>query len=177
MPTNSPAIVITQHLPASFNLRFAQRLNSHCRMTVTLAQTGQKLERGHIYIAPGDRHLKFTQRGDDCFCQLDDSPPVNRHKPAVDVMFSSLAQLERGKVFGALLTGMGSDGAAGMLALKQKGHFTLIQDLASSVIWGMPGSAFKLNAHCEQSPLDDVANRLITTISQAIKVNNRKQNV
>lgn len=177
MPSNAPAIVITQHIPETFSKRFSERLNSQCNMSVHQAVQGQQIERGHVYIAPGGIHLKVKYRGGHYVCELCDSAPVNRHKPSVDVMFNSLAKLKDAKVFSVLLTGMGGDGARGMLALKDKGHYTLIQDKSSSLIWGMPGSAFEINAHCGQSPLDNVAQTLLNSISQGKTSTTRSQHV
>lgn len=160
LPENSPPIVITQHIPKSFSGRFAERLDSCCKITVFEAQHGQKIKTGHAYIAPGDMHLKVVKRGAGLFCTLEDSAEVSRHKPSVDVLFDSLIPFAD-NVQAVLLTGMGRDGAQGMLNLKESGARTLIQDKSSSLIWGMPGKAYALNAHCEQLHLDNVANSLI----------------
>lgn len=164
LPENSPPIVITQHIPKSFSGRFAERLDSCCKITVFEAQHGQKIKTGHAYIAPGDMHLKVVKRGGGLFCTLEDSAEVSRHKPSVDVLFDSLIPFAD-NVQAVLLTGMGRDGAQGMLNLKESGARTLIQDKASSLIWGMPGKAYALNAHCEQLPLDNIANSLISFAS------------
>ena len=160
LPDNSPAIVITQHIPKSFSGRFAERLNGCCKITVQEAQHGQKINLGHAYIAPGDMHLKVVKRGGALFCTLDDSAEVSRHKPSVDVLFDSLIPFAE-KVQAILLTGMGKDGAQGMLSLRESGARTLIQDKASSLIWGMPGKAYALNAHCEQINLANIASSII----------------
>lgn len=160
LPENSPPIVITQHIPKSFSGRFAERLNSCCKITVFEAQHGQKIKTGHAYIAPGDMHLKVVKRGGGLFCTLEDSAEVSRHKPSVDVLFDSLIPFAD-NVQAILLTGMGRDGAQGMLNLKEAGARTLIQDKASSLIWGMPGKAFALNAHCEQVTLNGVASSML----------------
>jgi two-component system chemotaxis response regulator CheB len=160
LPANSPAIVITQHIPKSFSGRFADRLNSCCQITVQEAQHGQKIKVGHAYIAPGDMHLKVVRRGSGLFCTLEDSAEVSRHKPSVDVLFDSLIPFAE-NVQAILLTGMGRDGAQGMLGLKESGARTLIQDKASSLIWGMPGKAYALNAHCEQISLANIASSII----------------
>ncbi|WDD96860.1 protein-glutamate methylesterase/protein-glutamine glutaminase [Thalassomonas actiniarum] len=160
LPPTSPAVVITQHIPVTFSARFANRLNACCPMAVQEARHGQKVHPGNVYIAPGDKHLKIEQRGGVLFCLLEDSPEVNRHKPAVDVLFDSLVPVA-GNVQAVLLTGMGQDGARGMLNLKQQGARTLIQNQASSLVWGMPGKAYALNAHTEQYPLGDIAATLL----------------
>lgn len=171
MPANAPAIVITQHIPESFSNRFAQRLNSQSQMTVHEATQGQVIERGNAYVAPGGLHLRVRRAAGQLICDLSDGAPVNRHKPSVDVMFESLVSLKNVKTYAALLTGMGADGAKGMQVLKDQGHYTLIQDKNSSLIWGMPGKAFELNAHCEESSLDNVAQTLLNKISADVGMN------
>ncbi len=160
LPNNSPPIVITLHIPKAFSSSFANRLDSLCTIKVQEAQHGQKIKAGNAYLAPGDLHLKVIAKGGSLFCQLEDSEEVNRHKPAVDVLFNSLSEIAT-NVQAVLLTGMGQDGANGMLKLKKLGAKTVIQDQQSSLIWGMPGSAFQLNAHCEQAALTDVANNIL----------------
>lgn len=165
LPTNCPPVVVTQHIPPTFSARFADRLNSLCVVDVVEASHRQKIERGHVYIAPGDKHLTVKLKHGEYFCVLDDSPEVNRHKPSVDVLFNSLIPVAL-DVQAILLTGMGNDGAKGMLALKQAGARTIIQDEETSLIWGMPGSAAKLDAHQLALPLDKIANNVM---SYAIK--------
>lgn len=160
LPSNSPPIVITLHIPEKFSARFAERMNSQCDVDVQEAKHGQKIKLGNVYIAPGDQHLTVVAKGDGYFCVLENTEPVNRHKPAVDVLFNSLLPYAN-NVQAVLLTGMGSDGANGLLALKEQGAMTIIQDKKSSLIWGMPGSAFKLNAHIVESPLELVSKKLL----------------
>lgn len=160
LPDNAPPIVITQHIPKTFSGRFAERLDSCCQIRVHEAQHGQKIKTGNAYIAPGDMHLKIVKRGGGLFCTLEDSPEVSRHKPSVDVLFDSLIPFAD-NVQAVLLTGMGRDGAQGMLNLKEHGAHTVIQDKASSLIWGMPGKAYALNAHCEQVSLGNVARNIL----------------
>jgi len=164
LPANTPPIVVSQHLPAAFSASFARHVDEISAMTVTLAQTGLKIEYGHIYIAPGDRHLKITRDHKAYFCQLDDSEPVNRHKPSVDVMFHSVAQQVGDQAIGVMLTGMGVDGAAGMKAMHEAGAFNIVQDEASSVVWGMPGEAYKIGAADVVLPLDQVADQIMALI-------------
>ncbi len=164
MPADSPPIVITQHIPQSFSLRFAKRLNGTSLMTVHEARDGLELMRGHAYVAPGNMHLKIIELNGKYYCRIDDGPLVNRHKPSVDVMFNSLLGLSKVKVFAGLLTGMGSDGAKSLLSLKEHGHFTLIQDEQTSMVWGMPGVAQSLNAHCREEPLPNVARTLLQQV-------------
>jgi two-component system chemotaxis response regulator CheB len=160
LPSNSPAIVITQHIPKTFSLRFAQRLNETCQVEVHEASHGQKIKTGHVYIAPGDKHLEVVHKNGALFCTLSDGDEVNRHKPAVDVLFDSVSNLAD-NVQAVLLTGMGQDGAQGMLRLKNLGARTLIQDKNSSLIWGMPGRAHALSAHTMEAPLTDIAKHIL----------------
>lgn len=166
LPANSPAVVVTQHIPESFSRRFAKRLNEHCCLSVHEAEHGQIISPGNIYIAPGSQHLTISYINNQYVCQLSDEPPRNRHKPSVDVMFDSLCHLTSAQVYAGLLTGMGNDGANGLLTLKEQGHYTLVQDEKTSMIWGMPGAAFRLNAHWHDVPLNKVAQTLLNNISQ-----------
>jgi len=160
MPENSPAVVVTQHIPKVFSERFAQRLNNECAMQVQEARHRQKIKSGNVYIAQGDMHLKVIEKNGNLFCLLEDSEPVSRHKPSVDVLFSSLVPIAN-NVQAVLLTGMGRDGAAGMLTLKKAGARTLIQDKQSSLVWGMPGAAHKLDAHTDELPLNKLPQQLL----------------
>ncbi|MEW6991739.1 chemotaxis response regulator protein-glutamate methylesterase [Colwelliaceae bacterium 6441] len=160
MPNNCPAIVVTQHIPKTFSARFAERLNESCAITVQEAQHGQKIKEGNAYIAPGDQHLTVVAKGGALFCILEDSEPVNRHKPSVDVLFNSLISFAN-NVQAVLLTGMGQDGAKGMLALKNEGARTIVQDKNTSLIWGMPGSAHAINAHTDECELDKISAKLL----------------
>lgn len=160
MPDNCPPIIITQHIPKAFSGRFATRLNGSCTINVTEAQHGQKIKPGHAYVAPGDMHLTVSSKGSSLFCTLNDAEPVNRHKPAVDVMYESLLPIAD-NVQAVLLTGMGQDGAQGMLDLKNNGARTIIQSKESSLIWGMPGSAHALGAHTDELHLDQIGKNLL----------------
>lgn len=160
LPKNSPAIVITQHIPKEFSQRFAQRLNDMSQIEVHEATHGQKIKAGHVYIAPGDKHLEVVDKNGTLFCTLNDGPEVNRHKPAVDVLFCS-AKNFADNVQAVILTGMGQDGARGMLELKEAGSRTIIQDKKSSLIWGMPGRAFDLSAETVQLPLTEIAENIL----------------
>jgi len=157
MPANAPAIVITQHIPAAFSLPFAKRLNNASAMTVCQAEDGQQILQGHAYVAPGNRHLRVVRSGAKFICRLDDGEPVNRHRPSVDVMFGSVAEHIGANAVGVLLTGMGTDGALGMQAMRAAGSHTLAQDEATSVVWGMPGEAVKLGAAEQVLPLERIA--------------------
>ncbi len=161
MPADAPAVVLTQHLPASFSTAFAERLDRHSAMSVREASDGEAVLPGHAYLPPGGRHLRVIRDGARWRCRIDDTEPVNRHKPAVDVLFRSVAANAGPNAVGAILTGMGDDGARGLLEMQQAGAATLVQDEATSVVWGMPGAAFKLGAAQETVPLERVAERLL----------------
>ncbi len=149
LPPDAPAIVISQHIPAAFSKPFAERLDKASAMKVFHAENGQYILPGHAYVAPGDKHLLVERDGARYLCRLSDGPPVNRHRPSVDVMFRSVAQNVGPNAVGVILTGMGDDGARGLKEMLEAGAHTLGQDEASSVVWGMPGSAVKLGA-CER---------------------------
>jgi len=161
MPADAPGIVISQHIPEAFSGPFAQRMDNASAMTVYEAEDGQQILPGHVYIAPGDRHLIVERSGARFICRLNDGPPVNRHKPSVDVMFRSVAQNIGNNAIGALLTGMGDDGAQGLLEMKELGAPTIIQDEKTSIVWGMPGAAAKIGAQDEELPLDKMTARLL----------------
>jgi two-component system chemotaxis response regulator CheB len=161
MPADAPAVVLTQHLPAAFSTPFAERLDRHSAMSVREATDGEAVLPGHAYLPPGGKHLRVIRDGARWRCRIDDGPAVNRHKPAVDVLFRSVAESAGANAIGAILTGMGDDGARGLLELKNVGAPTLVQDEATSVVWGMPGAAFKLGATDEQVPLERIAERLM----------------
>ncbi|WP_020650249.1 protein-glutamate methylesterase/protein-glutamine glutaminase [Solimonas variicoloris] len=161
MPADAPAIVVTQHIPAAFSAPFAARLDRASAMSVREAADGEPVLPGHAYVAPGDRHLLIERNGARYVCRLSDGPPENRHRPSVDAMFNALARHAGANVVAALLTGMGDDGARGLLALREAGARTLAQDEASSVVWGMPGAAYKLGAAERLLPLDAIAAQLL----------------
>lgn len=160
MPADSPAMVITQHIPEAFSKSFSERMNSCSQLTVTEACDGEQILPGHVYIAPGNRHLLVIRDGARYRCRLSDGPPVNRHRPSVDVMFRSVAQNVGPNAIGVILTGMGADGARGMLEMKQAGSQTIVQDEKSSVVWGMPGEAVKLGCVDVVVPLRNVAMKI-----------------
>lgn len=162
LPADAPGTVITQHIPKAFSTSFARRMDACCPMTVYEAADGQQILPGHVYIAPGDRHLLVVRDGARYVCKLDDGPPVNRHKPSVDVLFRSVAQQAGSNAIGVILTGMGSDGARGLKEMHDAGSPTIAQDEATSVVWGMPGEAVAMHAADEVLPLEAVAARLLT---------------
>ncbi len=161
MPASSPGIVITQHIPPAFSARFAERLNGSSALTVKEAKDGDQILIGHAYVAPGAYHLRVVRRGARYVCQIGDDEPVNRHRPSVDVLMHSVAQHAGANAIGVMLTGMGADGAEGMLAMRQRDAPTIAQDKDSSVVWGMPGEAVKRGAASQTLPLDDIAARLV----------------
>jgi two-component system chemotaxis response regulator CheB len=154
---DAPGIMIAQHIPKAFSTPFAKRMNNCCRLTVYEAADGQQVLPGHVYIAPGDRHLLLVRDGARYVCRLDDGLPVNRHKPSVDVLFRSVAQQAGSNAVGVILTGMGQDGALGLKEMRDAGAETIAQDEATSVVWGMPGEAVAMNAACHVLPLPAIS--------------------
>jgi two-component system chemotaxis response regulator CheB len=161
LPASAPGIVVTQHIPAAFSAAFAARVNGLAQMQVKQAEEGDQILPGHVYIAPGDKHLMVSRSGARYYCQLNDGPPVSRHKPSVDVLFRSVAQHVGQNAVGIMLTGMGDDGAMGMLEMRDAGAFNLVQDEKTSVVWGMPGAAFKLGAAELALPLQKIAAEIL----------------
>ena len=161
MPADSPAIVIAQHIPAAFSGPFTRRMDASCAMSVCEPRDGQYIMPGHVYIAPGDRHLIVERDGARYLCRLSSGQPVNRHRPSVDVLFRSMAQNVGPNAVGAILTGMGDDGARGLREMRDAGAATVAQDEASSVVWGMPGAAVKLGGAQEILPLGRIAVALL----------------
>jgi two-component system chemotaxis response regulator CheB len=157
---DTPGVVIAQHIPKAFSTPFAKRMNDCCQMTVYEAEDGQHVLAGHVYIAPGDRHLMVVRDGARYVLRLDDGMPVNRHKPSVDVLFRSVAQNAGRNAIGVILTGMGKDGARGLKEMLDAGSQTIAQDEATSVVWGMPGEAVSLGAAQHIMPLDNVASKI-----------------
>ena len=146
MPIDSPGIIIVQHMPEKFTASFAQRLNSLCAVTVKEAADGDSVLRGQALIAPGNRHLLLKRSGARYYVEVKDGPLVSRHRPSVDVLFRSTARYAGQNAIGVIMTGMGDDGARGMLEMKQAGAITVAQDEASCVVFGMPSEAIKLGA-------------------------------
>ncbi|MFC3122663.1 protein-glutamate methylesterase/protein-glutamine glutaminase [Agaribacter flavus] len=159
-----PATVITQHMPPNFTKSFAKRLDGMCKVKVKEAEDNERLLPGNVYIAPGDKHLEVMRHGADYRTKLNDGPLVSGHKPAVDVMFASLAKTVGKNTVATILTGMGRDGAQGLLALKQAGATTMAQDEASSVVFGMPKVAIELGATANIIPLEKMSAALTKAI-------------
>lgn len=167
LPLDMPGIVITQHIPASFSGPFAKRMDRCSVLNVSEARDGEQILPGHVYIAPGDRHLMVVRDGARFRCRLSDDVPVNRHKPSVDVLFRSVAQNVGPNALGVILTGMGRDGAQGLKDMRDVGSHTIAQDEASSVVWGMPGAAVQLGGAEEVLPLGQVAGSIQRHIARA----------
>ncbi len=153
MPSDCPGILIVQHMPEGFTRSFAQRLDSLCRISVKEAEHGDRVLPGHAYLAPGHSHLLLARSGANYVTALDQGPPVNRHRPSVDVLFESAAANAGRNALGVILTGMGKDGAAGMLKMREAGAINFAQDEASCVVFGMPREAIAVGAVHEIAPL------------------------
>jgi two-component system, chemotaxis family, protein-glutamate methylesterase/glutaminase len=153
MPSDCPGILIAQHMPEGFTSSFAKRLDSLCKISVSEAQGNERVLPGHAYIAPGHSHLLLARSGANYMTRLEQSEPVNRHRPSVDVLFRSAAQAAGKNAVGVILTGMGKDGAQGMLEMKSAGAQNFAQDEASCVVFGMPREAIAIGAAHEVAPL------------------------
>lgn len=161
LPSNSPPVVVVQHMPPKFTASFASRLDTICQMRVHEAKDGQEIMAGNIYIAEGGKHLRVKKQGSKRICSVREGEQVSGHCPSVDVMFTSVAEQVGGQVVGAILTGMGKDGAAGMLKMKQAGALTIGQNKDSCVVYGMPREAKALGAVDIEKPLEDIAAQII----------------
>jgi two-component system, chemotaxis family, protein-glutamate methylesterase/glutaminase len=157
MPIDSHGIVIVQHMPELFTRSFAERLNRVCDLTVKEAVHGDSVIRGRALIAPGNRHMEVKRSGARYFVELSDTQPVNRHRPSVDVLFNSVARFAGKNATGVIMTGMGADGAAGLLEMKMAGAETVAQNEETCVVFGMPKEAIKLEAANKVLPLDKIA--------------------
>ncbi len=161
LPADSPAVLITQHMPPGFTKSYAARLDGLCRIRVAEAQDGERVLPGHAYIAPGGRHLAVERSGANYIARLSDGDPVNRHRPSVEVLFESAARVVGRNALGVMLTGMGADGARAMKTMRDAGSFNLCQDEASCVVFGMPREAIAHGAPHEVLPLTRIAPRLL----------------
>jgi two-component system chemotaxis response regulator CheB len=161
LPADCPPVLITQHMPARFTAAFANRLDKECPMTVSEAVRNEIVEPGHVYIAPGSHHLELVRIGNQYACSLSDGPAVSGHRPSVDTLFRSGARVIGAAGIGVILTGMGKDGAEGMLELRRAGATTLGQDEASSLIYGMPRVAFERGAVMHQHSLMHMADAIL----------------
>ncbi|MFP1724571.1 chemotaxis response regulator protein-glutamate methylesterase [Lonsdalea quercina] len=172
LPPTCPAVIITQHMPPGFTKSFAERLNKLCQITVKEAEDGERVLPGHAYIAPGARHMELSRSGANYQVKLHDEAPVNRHRPSVDVLFRSVAKYAGRNAVGVILTGMGNDGAMGMLEMHQAGAYTMAQNEASCVVFGMPREAIALGGVDEVVDLHQVSQRMLAQISagQALRI-------
>jgi two-component system chemotaxis response regulator CheB len=161
MPANAPGIVVVQHMPEHFTRSFAERLNGLCAMEVKEAEDGDTVSPGRVLIAPGNRHMLLSRSGAVYQVTVKDGPLVSRHRPSVDVLFKSVARFAGSNAVGAILTGMGNDGAAGLKEMRTAGAATVAQDEASCVVFGMPKEAIKLEAAAHILPLDSIAGKLL----------------
>ncbi len=164
MPADAPAIVITQHMPPGFTTSFAARLDSLCRIGVKEAENGERILPGHAYIAPGGRQFRVARSGANYVAVVEDAPPVNRHKPSVEVLFKSVAAAAGPNAYGIMLTGMGNDGAAAMREMKDAGAYNFVQDEATCVVFGMPREAIAHGAADEVLPLQQITPALLARL-------------
>lgn len=161
LPATMPGIVIVQHIPPVFSKMYAQRLDGICKMRVKEASHGDRVERGKIIIGAGEFHLRLARDSQGYYVKSEQGPRVSGHCPSVDVLFDSVAQTAKNRAVGVILTGMGSDGAKGLLNMSKAGAYTIGQDQASCVVYGMPMMAYKMGAVKKQLPLDQISGELI----------------
>lgn len=170
LPSDFPPILVAQHMPETFTKAFADRLNQYCQMYVKEAVHGELIQRGHVYIAPGSAHLlvEHAPHGHALQIVLSQASEVNRHRPSVDVLFRSAANEVGRCAIGIILTGMGRDGAHGLLEMKAFGAYNFAQNEASCVVFGMPKEAISLGAVNEVLPLPEIAPRLIALLAKSV---------
>jgi two-component system chemotaxis response regulator CheB len=164
LPPNTPPILITQHMPEHFTKTWADRMNGLCRISVKEAEDGDSVLPGHALVAPGSYHMTLVRSGARYSVRINQDPPVNRHRPSVDVTFASVAQYAGANAIGVILTGMGGDGAKEMLTMKQAGAFTIAQDEASCVVFGMPKEAIKLGGVDKILPLSEIPAAIVAYV-------------
>ncbi|NCF08050.1 Chemotaxis response regulator protein-glutamate methylesterase CheB (EC [Kosakonia radicincitans] len=171
MPQGCPGIVIAQHMPPGFTRSFADRLNNLCQISVSEATEGERVQPGHAYIAPGGFHMELKRSGANYQIALNNGLPINRHRPSVDALFHSVARCAGKNALGAILTGMGHDGAAGLLAMRQTGAWTVAQSERTCVVFGMPREAIALGGACDIADLDQISQQLLNhAVSRARRV-------
>jgi two-component system chemotaxis response regulator CheB len=175
LPSDLPPIAITQHMPPGFTRSFAERLDRLCQLCVIEAQGGERLERGHVYLAPGDAHLRLSAVPGGVQTVLGHDEPINRHRPSVEALFLSAAALPGARVLALMLTGMGRDGALAMKRLREAGAYNLVQDEASSVVFGMPREAIACGAAHEVLPLSQMAARVIQLCQKGMPERDRSR--
>lgn len=164
LPPTSPALLITQHMPPGFTRSFAERLDKLCQISVKEAEDGERVMPGHAYIAPGDIHMELARSGANYHIKLNDAPPMNRHRPSVDILFHSVARTAGSNAVGVILTGMGNDGAAGLLAMRNAGAKTLAQSEKTCVVFGMPREAIAAGAACDIVDLENVSQKMLSCV-------------
>jgi len=170
LPANTPGMVVVQHMPAGFTAQMSHRLDGLSAMDVREARDGDQIKQGLALVAPGDRHMLVRKRGGKLWVELRDGPRVGRHKPAVNVLFRSVATAAGADSIGVILTGMGRDGADGLLEMQESGACTIGQDEASCVVYGMPRAAFELGAVQEVAALDSMAERICRAVGKPVAV-------
>jgi len=173
LPADAPGIVIAQHMPEAFTKSFAARLDGLCKITVKEAEGNERVLPGHAYIAPGHSHLLLKRSGANYMTELSKLPPVNHHRPSVEVLFRSVAQNAGKNVIGVMLTGMGKDGAMGMLEMRQAGAYNFAQDEASCVVFGMPREAIAVGAVDEVVSIQDMAQKVLQRLISSGGTGNR----
>ena len=166
MPSNVNGILIVQHMPPRFTKTFAQNLDAACPLKVNEARDGNRIKRGTVLLAPGGLHLELVSDHEGYFVRLREGKPVNYQRPSVDVLFYSVAEVAVDNAVGVLLTGMGNDGSDGLLAMKQAGAFTIAQDEATSVVFGMPGAAIDIGAADVVAPLGDISGIVLSKLAE-----------
>ena len=169
LPADAPGVAVVQHMPEGFTAAFAKRLDGCSQMQIKEAAPGDRLGRGQVLIAPGNRHLVLRRAGDEYIAELLDAPPVSRHRPSVDVLFRSVADVAGDAAIGVILTGMGDDGAAGLLEMKLRGAATIAQDEASCIVFGMPKEAIARGAVDEVIALPQIAPALVNEARRTLQ--------
>jgi len=169
LPANLPGIVIVQHMPPVFTKSFADRLDTICSMNIKEAEDGDRVETGKVLIAPGNYHMLIEKSGASYYAKIKTGPPVHHQRPSVDVMFNSVANNVGVNAMGVILTGMGADGAQGLLNMKNSGAYTIAQDEKTSVVYGMPKEANKLGAAEAILPLHDMAGAIVEHMKKQLK--------
>lgn len=173
MPPDAPGIVIVQHMPEAFTKTFANRLDTLCKIKVVESEGNERILPGHAYIAPGHSHLLLKRSGANYMTELSQAGPVGHHRPSVEVLFRSVAQFAGKNSIGVMLTGMGKDGAAAMLEMRQSGAYNLAQDEASCIVFGMPRAAIEVGAIDEIVPIQDMTQRVLIRLMRSGGLGNR----
>jgi two-component system chemotaxis response regulator CheB len=166
LPANMPPILIAQHIPPKFSQMFAQRLDAESKLSVKEAVDGDEVKNGHVLIAPGDKHMRIRRVGGRLIVKVTDDAKVNGHRPSVDILFDSFADVIKKNSVGVILTGMGKDGAKGLLRMKDEGSVTIGQDEATSVVYGMPMEAYNIGAVQTQLPLKKIAGQIVNSVKK-----------